>query len=224
MTEKITKGIIGNMKVKIFIPYLIYLIVMTAIAMLIPLFGHNTQESGIAAGMAGQIIMIPVLIFILHRENRLKTAFSIKGRPFKADILFPALAGLVIGAVTTFGVAEFGLGTEEAFKEAQAVYNHNILLTAVSSVLFAPFMEELLFRELMYRKLESVYGVLAAVIISSVLFALGHASLIQMIYGFLMGILFALNYRERGTVISPMMMHMAANLATIIFWGCFYSV
>lgn len=203
------------MKFKIFIPYVIYFTVMLVLNTVIPMFAGDTRVQGIVIGMAGQIIMIPVLFVILQREKRLRDAFIFKDKSFKDNIVLPIIAGLLIGAVTTVGVAKLGMGTEEAFWQAQEVYRQNLLLTAVSSVIFAPVMEELLFREIIYRRMQSVYGVRAAVIISSLLFAVGHASLIQVIYGFLMGMLFALNYRERGTVISPMLMHAAANMVTI---------
>ena len=47
-------------------------------------------------------------------------------------------------------------------------------------------------------------------------FAMGHASLVQVIYGFVMGVLFALLYHKRGTIIAPVAMHAAANLVTIL--------
>lgn len=205
--------------IKIFIPYIIYLGIMVLFDMLLTIFAGfagNTAALGIVMGMIGQIIMIPVLITVLHREKRLADAFTFKDKSFKYNIVFPLLAGLVIGAVTTFGVMQLGIGADETFWQAQESYGQNLFLTAVSSVILAPVMEELLFREIIYRRMESAYGVYAAVIISSLLFAIGHASLIQVIYGFLMGVIFALNYRERGTVVTPMLMHMSANLITII--------
>jgi membrane protease YdiL (CAAX protease family) len=96
------------------------------------------------------------------------------------------------------------------------VYRQNIAVTIVSSVIFAPVVEELLFRALMYRRMKCVFRGHTAIIVSALFFAVGHASVLQLVYGFIMGIVFAVLYDRRNTILAPVAMHMAANLITIL--------
>lgn len=196
-----------------FIPYIIYLAVMELLTILMPVFVG--KEAGIAMSVAGQLIMIPVFIFILFKEKRLADTFRWNNK-FLNDILIPVIAGAFIGALVTFAVSVSGVGADADFLQAQEVYRQNIVLTMVSSVVLAPLMEEMLFRGMIYHKMESDFGIPVSVVVSSMFFAMGHASLVQVIYGFLMGVLFALLYHKRGTIIAPVAMHAAANLVTIL--------
>lgn len=195
------------------LPYIIYLAVTTVITAAASAVFPSAAGS-VAVGTVGQIIMLPLLLWLLNRENMLRSTFEWKHAPL-IDVILPAAAGAVIGAAVTWAVTSF-ISADADFIQAQEAYGKNIALTAVSSVILAPLMEELLFRALMYRRLEGLSGSVPAVIISSLFFAAGHASAVQVIYGFLMGVIFALQYRKRRTVFAPAVMHMTANLATII--------
>lgn len=75
----------------------------------------------------------------------------------------------------------------------------------------APVSEELLFRQVIYKRLRQISPIWPAVIISAVLFGLYHGNLVQGIYAFIMGILLALVYEWTGSLFAPIVFHMVAN-------------
>lgn len=87
-----------------------------------------------------------------------------------------------------------------------------ILLTAV----FAPVIEEILFRGIIFRSLEKISSGLFPVIVSAILFGLCHMIFVQMVYAFGMGIVTALVYQKTRNLIYPMMIHMANNLLSAL--------
>ena len=195
-------------------PYIIYLIVMEFVTAIVPYVTGRTDSSSVTAGLAGQIIMIPVLIFTLHRECMLKFVFEWKKDAVR-DLIIPFAAGAIIGAAATWAAGMLA-SADPGFEGIQTVYRQNIAVTIVSSVIFAPVVEELLFRALMYRRMKCVFRGHTAIIVSALFFAVGHASVLQLVYGFIMGIVFAVLYDRRNTILAPVAMHMAANLITIL--------
>ncbi len=195
-------------------PYIIYLIVMEFVTAIVPYITGRTDGNSVTAGLAGQIIMIPVLIFMLHKECMLKFVFEWKKDAVR-DLIIPFAAGTIIGAAATWAAGMLA-SADPGFEGIQTVYIQNIAVTIVSSVIFAPVVEELLFRALMYRRMKCVFRGHTAIIVSALFFAVGHASVLQLVYGFIMGIVFAVLYDRRNTILAPVAMHMAANLITIL--------
>lgn len=85
----------------------------------------------------------------------------------------------------------------------------------VSSVIVAPVAEELFFRGY-------VHGVFRArlpghaLFLSSALFAFVHFYIIHLIPVFLIGVLLAVLYERRGSLVAPMVAHAFSNLAVVI--------
>ncbi len=75
----------------------------------------------------------------------------------------------------------------------------------------APVSEELLFRQVIYKRLREISPVWPAVILSALLFGLYHGNPVQGIYAFIMGILLALVYEWTGSLLAPVVFHMVAN-------------
>lgn len=75
----------------------------------------------------------------------------------------------------------------------------------------APISEELVFRQVIYKRLRGISPVWVAVMISALLFGLYHGNLVQGIYAFIMGCLLALVYEWTGSFVAPVLFHMIAN-------------
>ena len=201
-------------------PYIIYLIVMEFVMAIVPYVTGRTDGNSVIAGLAGQIIMVPVLLFMLHKEYMLKPVFA-WNNDVAGDLVLPFAAGIIIGAAATWAAGLLAQA-DPGFGEIQAVYRQNMTVTVISSVIFAPIVEELLFRALMYRRMKGVFRgstsktQVLPLIVSAMFFAVGHASVLQLVYGFIMGMVFAVLYDRRNTILAPVVMHMAANLITIL--------
>ena len=75
----------------------------------------------------------------------------------------------------------------------------------------APISEELVFRQVIYKRLRGISPVWVAVIISALLFGFYHGNLVQGIYAFIMGCLLALVYEWTGSFAASVLFHMLAN-------------
>lgn len=75
----------------------------------------------------------------------------------------------------------------------------------------APISEELVFRQVIYKRLRGISPVWVAVMISALLFGFYHGNLVQGIYAFIMGCLLALVYEWTESFVAPVLFHMIAN-------------
>ena len=99
-----------------------------------------------------------------------------------------------------------------------------ILLQAAIYAMFMPFVEEVLFRGILFSRLEREYGLRAGILLSAALFGIYHGSLVQGIYAFIMGIVFASAYAGTGRFPVPVTLHGLCNLAVLFLqWTDNYS-
>lgn len=75
----------------------------------------------------------------------------------------------------------------------------------------APISEELLFRQVIYKRLRKISPIWLSAVISALLFGLYHGNLVQGIYAFIMGVFLALVYEWTGSILAPIVFHMIAN-------------
>lgn len=114
----------------------------------------------------------------------------------------------------------YGLKIPEIFSRygelaSQSFEGQNIFLLIAASVIFAPLAEELIFRGMMYRRCRSYLGTAAATVLSALAFGVYHFNVVQFLYAFAMGLIFAYFYEKTHTLIVPVLCHAAANAAEI---------
>ena len=79
-----------------------------------------------------------------------------------------------------------------------------------------PLIEEILFRGILFARLERAYGLFFAAAASSVAFGIWHGALPQGIYALLLGAVFALAYAVTGRLAVPFALHGACNLTILL--------
>ena len=91
-----------------------------------------------------------------------------------------------------------------------------IILDAISSIIFAPIIEEIIFRGIIFNRLKIRIGITSAIIISSFIFAIGHG-FGGITSAFLFGICMCILYLKTDNILIPMSVHFLNNLiATIL--------
>jgi len=130
-----------------------------------------------------------------------------------------------------FGIVEASMGLEEATDEIPGFPSFQpplsgswipVILGALGAVVFAPIVEEILFRGALYRYLRSKRGVVVSVIVSSLAFGFIHPyDLTGLIQVSVMGACLALMREWRGSLIAPIVAHMLHNGHLTLFeiWG-----
>ncbi len=89
--------------------------------------------------------------------------------------------------------------------------NSDYIVRLFYSILVAPVVEELIYRDYFFRRLNN-YGSFFGIIISALFFGIMHENFPQFALGFSLGILFALVYLITGSVKAVIILHMLNNL------------
>lgn len=119
----------------------------------------------------------------------------------------------------------FTMGLDRGFNNLQlTVYNPNMEFTGVSSpiwmfiysIILAPIIEELIYRDFILRKLEK-YGSGLAILVSTTLFALMHGNLSQILSSFLLGLVLAFVYSLTKSKKAVIILHIVNNAYIFLY-------
>lgn len=132
------------------------------------------------------------------------------GRVFAFFLL---LASAVAAGVALNGmIGQMGLSSGAS----QAIpYRGNYLLSLLCYGVLCPFAEELVFRGIFFGGLRRNFALPSAALLSAALFGVWHGNLPQALYGFAMGLLFALGYAMLPDIRMPFGMHALTNAALL---------
>lgn len=129
---------------------------------------------------------------------------------------------LVISAITVFIFVLASTFTANAvmifFTTGDAIESSSsdmLALSIFTSVVTAPFVEEIIFRGFMYKQL-TVFGKTKAILISALIFALWHGSVIHLYTATIGGIVFACIYDKTKRLRYSVLAHMMFNGFTLI--------
>lgn len=91
----------------------------------------------------------------------------------------------------------------------------SFIFDVISSVILAPIIEELFFRGVLFNRLKIRTGIIAAMIISSALFAIGH-EFGGITSAFLFGICMCIIYLKTDNILMTMSIHFLNNLVAVL--------
>lgn len=133
---------------------------------------------------------------------------------------------VVVAAVVLF---YFGL-SPQAHPLTQVLLGEHSAFTTVVLVVFAvfiaPFCEELFFRAVLYRYLKKRCSMVPALVVTSLLFALAHGNVMQVVPIFMVGMALGLIYERTGSIFAPMVFHAmnnAVSVGAVFLLGNIYS-
>lgn len=184
------------------------------------IFGTG-NESYMLCKIIGSLIAIPVVYADYKRDLMLTGKYGLKN-PVTAQNVKQVLA--VIGITICLSVALNNIismsslvsVSEEYQNASDAFYGSTIWLELLGSALITPFLEELLHRGVVYGRLRRMMGMWPAVVVSALIFAGLHFNIVQFIYAFLLGVVFALFVEKTGRLSSAVIAHVIANGIAVI--------
>lgn len=148
---------------------------------------------------------IIVIGLILAKKTKEKGSLKLK------DIFVVIVFGLSVAIV--FNMILFLSGVRYVKSDI------SLFAVVLSSGVFGPILEELVFRKIYLNKLLEFNSERNAVMINTVIFALIHGSASSMIYAFILGLFFNKIYLKYNNVWINIFMHMAANMVVIFLSG-----
>ncbi|WP_303967355.1 CPBP family intramembrane glutamic endopeptidase [Sporosarcina ureae] len=164
-----------------------------------------------------------IVAAILLRNKKFLPVFKGKPSGFGSVLLwgvlgfFLAMAGQIIGAAieSMFGVTAGSENTELLSNIAKTA---PIIIFAM--VLFAPFLEEVVFRRIIFGGLYNKTNFWVAAIVSAIVFAAVHNELQHLLMYLMPGLAFAFVYYKTKRLLTPMIAHFLMNsFVTVVQWN-----
>ena len=185
-------------------------------------FGSSYADADAFMDSAGGIISIicyiaGIAVFaVLYRRDGNEAS----GLLFSEWFYIPAVC--VFGALASHGLSILVSlvnidGILGSYAESSSsLFAYGAVFVIVRTVILAPLVEELVFRGLLFRRIEGFLGFWPAALLSAAAFGVYHLNLAQGIFAFLFGILFCLILRRFASLWACIFMHAAANLLSVI--------
>lgn len=134
---------------------------------------------------------------------------------FAINILFAFLfTCLVCGLDLLFGV--YDPGWVSGFDiDSVDISAGAFILSAIGSIIYAPVIEELVFRGVLFNRLKVRIGIVPAMLLSSFLFGIGH-DFGGITSAFLFGICMCILYLKTDNILIPMSVHFTNNVVATL--------
>lgn len=180
-----------------------------------------TKENVALVMIISAIITIPIIYYIAYKEQEkevLKLGYSYKKKSIYIDYTSVTVLGisLALGLSRILSSLPIDniLGNYE--KTSRELFMSEPILLFVAVVILMPIVEEFVFRKIIYNRIKLYSDKVTAVYLSAIFFGFYHMNLVQGIYAFLFGIIFAYLYEEYNDIRMPITLHIAANAASFI--------
>lgn len=166
------------------------------------------------------LVTIPVMAILFHKDRKKEKEAGII--PNKKAPLWKYPAVIVMALALSLGLNNLiiigNLSSVDASYEQtmNAMYSAPLFLQILCLAVLVPISEEYVFRGLFFKRLESNTTFVYAMLYSSLVFGILHINLVQMIYGFILGMMLAYVYEKYGSLKAPVAAHMAMNLLSVL--------
>lgn len=206
---------------KIIYPCLIYLAVLNCVAAAgSQIFSDEWYNSHtMLVSCISMAVSIPVLIWIYWKDYKQMPYFFGKSR--KPALWIYAAVGtgsLVLAFILNLLITLTKI--QEIFPEYQntavQMYQENGIFVLLATLVLAPVMEELVFRGICFGRIRKFADKKMTIILSALLFGIYHMNLVQFIYAFLMGLVFAAIYEKYRNIVLTVTAHIFANLCAVL--------
>ena len=184
------------------------------------IFGGG-NENYMLCKIIGSLITIPVVYADYKKDLMLTGKYGLKHLVTKKEMKqIVAIIGITIclsvALNNIISMSPLVSMSEEYQNANDAFYGSTIVLELIGSALITPLLEELLHRGVVYGRLRRMIGLWPALILSAVIFAGLHFNIVQFVYAFLLGIVFALFVEKTGKLYSAVIAHVVANGIAVI--------
>ena len=185
-----------------------------------PILDESTELFFIVFLLIGAILFVWALRGTRGLDQNIENIFEEHN---KKEILYVFAVNILFAFMITFLISSIdviiGL-TDPTWTSIWEVDTVNvdssvIILDAIGAIIFAPIMEELIFRGVLFNRLKITTGIIPAMIISSFIFAIGH-EVGGIISAFLFGVCMCILYLKTDNILIPMSVHFLNNLVATI--------
>ena len=202
-------------------PVLMYYVAITMGSFVAQIIFGTGVEQYMLCKIIGSIVAIPV-VFADYKKDLIMTGRYKLKNPITSLQMKQLLMAvgvticLSIGLNNVISMSPLVAMSEEYQNANDAFYGSTLALELLGSALITPFLEELLHRGVVYGRLRRMMGMWPAVMVSALIFAGLHFNIVQFVYAFLLGIVFALFVEKTGRLYPAVIAHIVANAVAVI--------
>lgn len=163
---------------------------------------------------------VPLTLILFMRDRKRERILKLPQNQ-KAELKkYAEIIGL--GAAAAIGLNALAQMANLAFYSAKYQETANAYGSAGFPVqliclgIIIPVTEELMFRGVLFKRYRETGGFMGAAMCSALFFGLYHGNMVQFVYSFILGILLCYVYEKFGSFKAPVLLHIIANLATLV--------
>lgn len=202
-------------------PVLMYYVAISIGSFVAQMIFGAGNETYMLCKIIGSLVAVPVVFADYKRDLLLSGKNGLKNSVTSENVKqVLAVAGITIclsiGLNNIISMSPLVSVSEEYQNANDAFYGSTIWLELLGSALITPFLEELLHRGVVYGRLRRMMGMWPSVLLSALIFAGLHFNIVQFIYAFLLGLVFALFVEKTGHLYSAIIAHVVANGIAVI--------
>lgn len=233
-----------NVIYPVFIYFVVTNLAMTLFAMFASFLGADYQEQYMALQTASVAVTIPFIARYYDKDRKEPTVFQQHmqielGKKTGTQKVWNGILALVTGTVAGTALNNILVFTtlEEISQGYQEVTGYffagGIFFELLGACLLTPFLEELLYRGVVYGRLCDLMILdneektedgkkrekksrMAAMVLSALLFGVLHMNLVQFIYAGVLGILLAWLVEKSGHLYGAVLAHIGANFISVL--------
>lgn len=160
--------------------------------------------------LCNTVLLLPI-VYHFYKKHQHRFPRHVSDRS-KIHILICSVSlamcfNLILTGISSF----FGISTETTSQLRQPIF-----WMVCSSGLIGPIIEELVFRGIVYDRLQAFCAKYRASFFTTLLFALYHGNLVQIVYAFCMGSYFIYCYDHYENITASIIAHTSANIAVLV--------
>ena len=214
---------LANQIWEIVYPVLMYYAAISIGTFIAQMFFGTGNESYMLCKIIGSLVAIPVVWADYKRDRMLSGEYGLK-TPMTSEswinILF--VSGITICLSVSLNniisMSPLVTASVEYQNASDAFYGSSIGVELFGSALITPFLEELLHRGVVLGRLRKRLGMgmWISILMSAFIFAGLHFNIVQFIYAFLLGVVFALFVEKSGHIYFAILAHVLANGIAVV--------
>ena len=193
-------------------PAAVYFLLHASAAFLLEDMTGSLAGEGIRTVLAGGVCLCFFLIW-MRLSQREERAVTFRSAGFGIlSLLAGAALSWGFGRIMTFAGVYDHFSNELQEQLLQMPFSVQV----IGLGLVIPAAEEIAYRGMCYSRMRQTFSAVVSALTVSAVFAVSHGNMIQILYAFPMSLILCSVYEKGNCIWYPVLMHMGANLITVI--------
>lgn len=158
---------------------------------------------------------LPAVAFVLISGDRFSSVVPFKKLRLPTILLIPLFVILIFPGIVLFNAISLLFVPNTVLSASDQLMSLPFWEMVLSIGIFGPFIEEFIFRGVLFQSYKRSGRILGAAILSAVTFGLMHLNINQAAYAFFFGLLFAVLFEATGSILATFLAHGIFNTAEV---------